>query len=419
VSGAERLRELYLAIAARLDGATLVKEARAEGTHVLALGKVAGPMFEGCREGLAARPALLVCPAQGAAPLVRGARVVLSDHPQPSERSVSAAREVLQLLAGLTAADRLLVLLSGGGSSLLAAPARGLTLEDKRETVALAASAGASIAQLNTIRKHLSAVKGGQLALACAAPITVLALSDVVGDDPATIASGPFSPDPTTYAEALALVRALAPGAPPPAIDHLARGAAGEVPETPKPGDRRLDHVSYRIIAGPGRAAAEAERVIATAGLAAGVLARQTEEPVPALAALYGERARGERAAGGAPRVLIGNGEPSIALPPAPGRGGRSTHLALLMAREIAGLTGVAFLAAGTDERDGNSDGCGAVVDGGTWRRASEAGLAPERALERADSASVLGALGAMVRGPGRSNLLDLHLLAVGAPDDD
>jgi glycerate 2-kinase len=413
---AARLTELYLEVAAAVDGARLVAEAlagerTARATHVLAIGKVAIPMFEGFTRVAGDPRAALVIAPDGEALARPGVRLLFSDHPQPTARSEAAARAALAFAHGLGPGDRLAVLLSGGGSALAAAPAAGLTLEDKRATVAAVARAGATIGELNTVRKHLSAVKGGQLALSCDAPVKVLALSDVVGSDPATIASGPFSADPTTFAQALALVQRFAPEAPAAARLRLERGAAGAERETPKPGDPRLAHVNYRVLAGPERVAAVAKEAIERAGLAADVLSRNTEDAVPTLAAAYAMRARRELDRG--PRVLTGNGEPRIVVS-GTGRGGRSTHLALLLAREIAGLP-VAFLAAGTDRYDGSAGASGAVVDGGTWEKAREAGLDPAAALDRCDSASVLEAVGALVQGPGRSNLLDLHLMAIGS----
>jgi hydroxypyruvate reductase len=420
--------DVYLEVSRRVDGARLVSEAAAalaperggEGrVSVLALGKVAFPMLDGLvarvgSERIAA--GLVIAPATRfprAPALPPGVEALVSDHPTPSDRSLAAGQAALAFARRLGPTDRLVVLLSGGGSALVAAPAPGLSFEDKRAATTAVARAGARIAELNTVRKHLSALKGGRLGAACAAPTTVLALSDVVGDDPGTIASGPFAPDPTTFADALALVRRLAPEAPAAVVRHLERGAAGAIDETPKPGAPRLAHVEHRILAGPGRVPAEAERIAAAAGLPLGELGRDTELDVEALAAEYGARARAEAAAGGGPRLLIGNGEPSIVVT-GDGRGGRATHLALLVAREISGLENVSFLAAGTDDRDGSADASGAAVDGTTWRRALAANLDPEGALARCDSATVLGALGVLVRGPGSSNLLDLHLLAIG-----
>jgi len=325
---------------------------------------------------------------------------------------VAAGRAARELLMAIAPSDRLVVLLSGGASAAMSVPAAGLSLDEKRTTTKAVARAGASIAELNTVRKHLSAIKGGQLALATQAQTTVLTLSDVVGSDPGVIASGPFSPDATTFAQALALVQRLAPNAPTAVFEHLRRGVAGALTETPKPGAPRLGHVDYKLLAGPERVPEEAKRIIEREGSAAGTLSLNTEASVDDLALQYGKRARRESQSGGPPHVLIGNGEPSIVVR-GDGRGGRATHLALLMAREIAGMPNIAFLAAGTDDRDGASDASGAIVDGSTWERAQSQGLDPAGALDRCDSEAPLKALGALVRGPGTSNLLDLHLLAM------
>lgn len=400
--------------------------------HVLAVGKVAFPMLRGWL-GAGGTPAsgLVIAPESsfpGAASIIprpiadrldaalpRRVGAIAADHPTPTARSEAAARAARNFVARLGAADRLLVLLSGGASSLMSLPAPELSLADKLAAAAAVARAGASIAELNCVRKHLSGVKGGRLATATRARMTVLALSDVVGDDPAVIGSGPFTPDPTTFAEALAIVERLAPHASPRAIARLALGASGQADETPKPGDPRLPRVDHRVLAGPPRVHAEARRAIEAGGVLAGMLARETELPIETLAASYVERARRETEVGGAPRVLIGNGEPRVVLPDAPGNGGRALHLALLVARGIAGLGGVSFLAAATDDRDGNTEVHGARVDGRTWPDAVARGIDPDGAIRRFDSHRVLAALGVTVRGPGTSNLLDLHLLSVGA----
>jgi hydroxypyruvate reductase len=418
---------IFLEVARRVDGASLVSSALASDPslvgagplHVLAVGKVSFPMFDGLVAHVGASriaSGLLVAPETrfpSAPRLPPGVRGLVSDHPDPSDRSVAAGRAARALVEALSPADRLVVLLSGGGSAAMAVPADGLSLDEKRATTKAVARAGASIAELNTVRKHLSAVKGGRLGVATRAPTVVLALSDVVGSDPGVIASGPFSADPTTFAQALSLVERLAPHAPARVVEHLRRGAAGELPETPKPGDPQLARIDYKLLAGPERVPEEARRVAEAAGFQIAEMSRNTEVSVTDLAALYGDLARRESQAGGGRRMFVGNGEPSIVVR-GNGRGGRATHLALVMARSIAGLPNVTFLAAGTDDRDGTSNASGAVVDGSTWARASAAGLDPEGALERCDSVSVLEPLGSLVRGPGSSNLLDLHLLAVG-----
>ncbi len=422
------LTDVFLEVARRVDGGALVREALASNRellladriHVLGIGKVAFPMVEGLfafaepgrlAGGLLVVPETCFAPAT---PLPSGFVALASDHPDPSRRSVAAAHAACDFLAALSPSDRLLVLLSGGGSAALALPAHDLSLEDKRATTRAVRRAGASISELNTVRKHLSAIKGGQLAIRARAPTVVFALSDVVSNDPSAIASGPFSPDPTSFAQALALVERFAPTAPARAVEHLRRGAAGVLRDTPKPGDCRLAHVDFRLVAGPERVADEARRVVLARGGVPAVLSRNTEAAIEELAVSYGRLARQEAASGRPARVLVGNGEPSIVLRGPAGRGGRATHLALAMAREIAGLPGVTFLAAGTDDRDGATDASGAVVNEATWTRAEDAGLDPAGALQRYDSEAPLEALGCLVRGPGTSNLLDLHLLGVG-----
>jgi glycerate 2-kinase len=255
--------EIFMEVAAHVDGATLVHgqataEAVAAATHVLAVGKVAFPMLLGAGEGANATPGSTPRPTLAIAPGPRvpaevplGVRVYPADHPTPSARSVAAAEAALAFVRALAPSDRLLVLLSGGTSSLLCAPAPSLTLDEKRGATGAVLRGGAAIGQLNAVRKHLSAIKGGLLALESRAPVTVLALSDVIGGEPATIGSGPFSPDPTTYADALDVVARTNAEIPEVARLHLERGRRGEVPETPKPGDPRLAHVTWTAVAGP------------------------------------------------------------------------------------------------------------------------------------------------------------------------
>jgi hydroxypyruvate reductase len=423
-------REIFLDVAAHVDGAALVRgaaaaDAVAAATHVLAIGKVAFPMLMGAREtvpaGGAPRPTLAIAPGPrvpAEKDVPAGVQVAPADHPQPTARSVAAGQAALAFVRALQPSDRLLVLLSGGGSSLMCVPAPGLTLEEKRAATGAVSRGGASITMLNAVRKHLSAIKGGRLALESRAPVTVLAISDVIGGEPATIASGPFSPDPTTYADALGAVAETKAELPATARQHLERGLRGEIPETPKPGDPRMAHVTWTAVAGPDRVPAEARRAAGERGLQAGVLSRDAEEDVDTLAAAYLERARHEAGAGGARRVLIGNGEPTIKVGADAGKGGRSTHLALAMARGLAELPPelqgrVAFLAAGTDDRDGDTPVSGGLVDGTTWARIRAAGIDPQKALERWDSYTALAAVGDTITGPGTSNVLDLHLLVV------
>jgi hydroxypyruvate reductase len=420
--------EVFLEVAAHVDGAALVRgaptaEAVAAATHVLAIGKVAFPMLLGAQAsgvpGSAPRPTLAIAPGPRVpTELPLGVVAVPADHPTPTARSVAAGDAAIGFVRALAPTDRLLVLLSGGASALLCAPAPGLTLEEKRGATGAVSRGGAAIGALNAVRKHLSAIKGGRLALESRAPVTVLALSDVIGGEPATIGSGPFSPDPTTYGDALEVVARTHALIPEVARLHLERGARGELPETPKPGDSRLAHVTWTAVAGPERVPAEARRAAEARGLSVAVLSRDIEDDVDAVAAAYLDRARHEAGLEGAPRALVGNGEPTIKVGADAGNGGRSTHLALAVARGLAALPAsthgrIAFLAAGTDDRDGDTLVSGGLVDGTTWTRIRAAGVDPQRALERWDSYTALAAVGDTVTGPGTSNVLDLHLLVV------
>jgi hydroxypyruvate reductase len=422
--------DIFLEVAAHVDGAALVRgpataEAVAAATHVLAVGKVAFPMLLGAGDGASATPGSAPRPTLAIAPGPRvptevplGVRVFPGDHPTPSARSVAAGEAALAFVRGLAPTDRLLVLLSGGASALLCLPAPGLTLEEKRAATGAVSRGGAAIGQLNAVRKHLSAIKGGRLALESRAPVNVLALSDVIGGEPATIGSGPFSPDPTTYADALDVVAQTRADIPDVARLHLERGRRGELPETPKPGDPRMAHVTWTAVAGPERVPAEARRGAEARGLTVSVLSRDAEDDVDTLAAAYLDRARHEASHDGPGRALVGNGEPTIRVGDDAGKGGRSTHLALAVARGLASLPAsthghIAFLAAGTDDRDGDTPVSGGLVDGTTWTRIRAAGLDPQGALERWDSYTALAAVGDTVTGPGTSNVLDLHLLIV------
>ena len=437
---AQTLADVYADVAAACDGGRLLTKALAAGTanpllardladvlhdgrpaRVLALGKVALPMLEGLLADITVRPprsGLVVTTAAQAArntlALPHGFALHIGEHPLPGVGSHLAGRAVRDFVVATPENEALIVLLSGGGSALAVMPAATLSLADKVAATAALAQSGADIRELNTVRKHLSAIKGGQLAALARGRVVVIALSDVIGDDPSVIASGPFFPDPTTYQQAAEILARQAPGAPAAAHEHLRAGARGAHPETYKL-PAAATSIAHHILAGPSHVRHAARAAVVARGWAPARGEEQTEVNVEALADIY--TAHALAGANAAPCVLIGNGEPRIALPThiAPGCGGRASHLALLMARTIDGLQGTAFLAAGTDDRDGNSDAAGAVVDGGTWKDAHALGLDPQIALERHDSASLLARLGALVVAPARSNLLDLHLLACGA----
>ncbi|HXJ32507.1 MAG TPA: DUF4147 domain-containing protein [Candidatus Eisenbacteria bacterium] len=326
-------------------------------------------------------------------------------HPVPDAAGVAATTDLLRAVAAAPVDALVLVLLSGGASALLVAPAQGIAFEEKRELTRALVAAGAEIGGLNAVRKHLSAVKGGGLARAAAhaAAVWTLVLSDVVGDDLATIASGPAEADPTTYADALAVIEHHAIAMPPSIRRHLGDGAAGAIAETAKPGDPATTRVRSVLV---GRNA-DALR-------AAGVEARRRGYHVTGWpAALAGDAAIAGRALAHAiaratsAEAIVAGGETTVRALPG-GLGGRSQHLGLAAALELAGSSAV-LLAAGTDGVDGPTDAAGACVDGGTIERARRRGLDPEAALAATDSHRLLAATGDLIRtGPTGTNVADV-----------
>jgi glycerate 2-kinase len=342
-------------------------------------------------------------------------RIVEASHPVPDERGRAAAVELRQLAASAGPDDLVIFVVSGGGSALLPAPAPPITLEDKRRVTELLLAAGATIADLNTVRKHLSLVKGGQLARA-AAPATVLtlALSDVIGNSIDVIASGPTAPDPSTYAGAREILRrfGLDERAPRTILDRLEAGALGRIPETPKPEDPIFDRVTNLLIGDNSLVVEAAAARAAALGYA----------PVVLTGALAGEArlvardfvAKGRVLTG--PACLIAAGETTVTVT-GPGAGGRCQEFALAAALELAGGPNLTILAAGTDGTDGPTDAAGALADRATVGRAARLGLDAEAALVANDSHTFFGAVGDLVRtGPTGTNLLDLYLLVVEPP---
>jgi glycerate-2-kinase len=399
-----------------------VEDAGAAQAVLLAFGKAALPMAQAAAQAMHGRCARGLAVAPKEAPralwnLPPGIEPMAAEHPTPGQGSLLAGRRALDLAAGLERDEALVCLVSGGGSSLVCAPAPGVPLEDKRATTDLLLRSGADIVEMNTVRKHLSAVKGGWLAAAAhpAAVLTML-LSDVVGDPIESIASGPTCADPSTFAEAEEVLRrrGLLDRTPASVRRHLARGIAGEVPETPKPGAPRLARASHRVI-GSNRSAMEAAGEFAAAR---GVAVRLRRDSIVGEASTAGRSlaveariARDGRLQAGPPLLLLSGGETTVTVR-GNGRGGRNCELALAFALEIAGLPGVRLLSAGTDGKDGCVDAAGAFADGGTVERARAIGLDPADALDRNDSGTLFEALGDLLTtGPTGTNVMDLQLL--------
>lgn len=376
---------------------------------VVAFGKAALPMLRAGGEAYPGVPGLAVPPHGSAAPgALPGTEIYPASHPVPGEDSVRAAGAVLARVSALPAESRVLVLVSGGGSALLSAP-WGVTLAQKQALTRELLAAGADITAINTVRKHLSRVKGGRLAAATRAEVRALLISDVIGDDPSVIASGPTVPDPTTFADALAVLDRFGIAAP-EARAHLAAGTRGEVPETPKPG--ALPHAHTQIIGSGGVLLAAARDALARRGIAAHLLSATQDGDVRDLAAGHAAEI-GRRLPGlTAPLVLLSGGEATVTLR-GDGVGGRNQEFALWLLRDL-GENGVYALSAGSDGIDGSSAAAGAVLTPDSLARARRLGLDPDAFLARNDSGTFFRRLGdAVVTGPTGHNLGDLRLLVL------
>ena len=342
-------------------------------------------------------------------------------HPMPTAGSVAAGRRALALAAGLGPHEVMVLLLSGGASAGLAAPIAGLTLEDKSAVTSVLLRAGVAIDGLNCVRKHLSAIKGGRLAVAAGGCVVTLAISDVVDpepDDPAVIGSGPTTPDPTTFEEALAICRA-AGGAgtlPRAALNALERGASGKIEESPKPGDPRLAGASYHLIGSRCDAIEGAACKARELGFSVSVI----DEPVTGEARRAGEGyvRTIARLAHEQPRPLciLSAGETTVQVTGG-GRGGRNQEFALATAFHLVRRFPEAVVASvGTDGIDGPTDAAGALVDTSTPGRAAERRLhRPEHYLAANDSYTFFKALGDLIRtGPTDTNVGDLQVALIG-----
>jgi hydroxypyruvate reductase len=335
-------------------------------------------------------------------------------HPDPNEASLEAAERALALARGMSADECLLVLLSGGASAMLCAPAEGLDVRGKAAAARALMRAGVPIDRLNCVRKHLSRIKGGRLA--AVAPRTVtLALSDVHGpveDDPGVIGSGPTVADPTTYADSLAVIRESGAEVPAAAVAHLERGARGEVEETIKPGDPRLARSAYVVIGNRHAALAGATRAAQARGYAVVALPDATAGEARAAALAFVSEAKWLAAGAARPLCVLAAGETTVTVT-GDGLGGRNQEFALAALPLLGAIGRAAALgSAGTDGIDGPTDAAGAIVDSSSLERAGLAGVEWRAALERNDAYRFFEPLGDLIRwGPTATNVGDVHAL--------
>jgi glycerate 2-kinase len=387
-------------------------------TVVVGAGKASAAMARAVEEHWpAALEGLVVTRYDHAVPCER-IEIVEAAHPVPDAAGRDAARRIRERVQGLGEDDLVLALISGGGSALLSMPADGLSFEDKQALTQALLRSGATIHEMNCVRKHLSAIKGGRLVAAAApARVTALMISDVPGDDPAVIASGPTVPDPTTLEDARAILRKYSINEPKAALDALERAEN----ETPKPGDPAFERVDNRIIGAPQRSLEAAARVAAEAGIAAHILGDAIEGEATDVAQVMAGIARQVIRHGQpfqAPCVLLSGGETTVTVK-GEGRGGRNVEFLLELATALAGHPEVSAIACDTDGIDGTEDNAGALLLGDTLERAAARKLDARARLADNDGYGFFEALGDLVvTGPTLTNVNDFRAILIGIPGE-
>ncbi|MGH8616281.1 MAG: glycerate kinase type-2 family protein [Burkholderiales bacterium] len=340
--------------------------------------------------------------------------VIEAGHPVPDEAGERAAQRIRDEVAALGPDDLLLALVSGGGSALLSLPVPSITMADLKATTKELLRCGARIEEINTVRKHLSAIQGGRLAAQCKAPILSLVISDVTGDDPTHIASGPCAPDPTTYADAQAILLRYGCAVPAAVTATLARGRRGELAETPKPGDALFARVENRVIATAQQSLQAAADKFLGNDITPVILGDSVTGEAREVAKVYGALARQIRAHGtpfNTPVALISGGECTVTVR-GKGRGGRCAEFLLALAADLEGAPGIFALAADTDGIDGSEDNAGALLAPDSLTRAQALGVRAGERLADNDGYGFFSALGDLVvTGPTRTNVNDYRAI--------
>lgn len=383
-------------------------------TFILGAGKGAGLLAQGLESILGERvTGGVVALPQGQQVNLQKVTAIQGEHPLPGPGSLLAAERMISLLSSKQDTDLICFCLTGGASSLLVSPVPGLALTDKLEVNRQLIACGADIVAINTVRKHLSRIKGGGLArLAFPSPLVSFILSDVIGDDLSTIGSGPTVPDPTTFRDAWKILDAFAilDKIPVPAHTYLQEGCAGRRQETPKPGDPLFTHVSNLLI-GSNRMALEAAAAKAKLlGFSPWIVDDPLHGDTADAARKFSHTMQTVLASNDFPVCLLAGGETTVRVTGS-GTGGRNQEFALIVAQTLQNDTRWALLSAGTDGIDGPTDAAGAFVDGHTINQAREKGLDPEEALRTNDSYSFFTALGALFQ-PGQTgtNVMDIKI---------
>ena len=403
-------------------GALRIALNRFDRVFLIGAGKAALPMAAAAADvlGDCIDGGLLITKRGHAGSSIPGIPMIEAGHPIPDRNGLAASKRVLELLSQLNARDLLIVLVSGGASALLPAPAEPITLRDKQRTTKLLLKAGANIAELNAVRKHLSALKGGNLATrAHPAMVVGLLLSDVIGDPLDTIGSGLTAPDPTTFADAVAVLDKyqLTQRIPAAVRDRLFQGAAGALPDTPKPGDPVFRNV-HNVIVGSNRLALEAAAAKARSlGYRTLILSSIIQGEASEVARVHAQILHEIHLSGNPvkrPACILSGGETTVTVR-GRGKGGRSQEFALAAAIAIAGLPASIIMSAGTDGTDGPTDAAGAVASASTLGRAAQLGLDAAKHLDANDSYPFFDALGDLMRtGPTGTNVMDIHIMLAG-----
>jgi hydroxypyruvate reductase len=390
---------------------------RFRNVYVIGAGKAGASMARAAERVLGRRiTAGLVNVKDGHVAKLRRIELNECGHPVPDARGVAGAGRIARIAAGAQEDDLVVCLISGGASALLPLPAEGVTLEEKQAITRLLLASGANIHEINTLRKHISGIKGGQLArLAAPATVEALLLSDVIGDSPGVIGSGPAAPDASTYAEAAGILDkyGIRGRAPVSVRERIGRGARGEILETPKPGDPIFARVRNTVVGSNRLALGAAARRARQLGFRTLILSSEIEGETREIARMHAAIARQIARAGQPvkpPACIITGGETTVTIK-GDGLGGRNQEFVLAAAIDIAGLDNTVVFSAGTDGTDGPTDAAGAVADGQTLRR--NPGARP--CLDHNDSYHYFQSLGDLViTGPTNTNVMDVRIILVG-----
>jgi len=392
-----------------------------DNIYIIGMGKAAASMALAAEEVLGDRlTSGIVNVKYGHVAPIRRVRINEAGHPLPDDAGLSGTREIIDLLRSTGERDLVLCLISGGGSALLPMPAEGLALADKQGLTKALLECGATIHEINALRKHVSAVKGGRLArLAYPSTLVSLILSDVIGDDLDTIASGPTVPDGVTFEGCGEVIDkyALRGKIPAPVEAYIDKGIKGEAEETPKPGDRAFLKTQNVIVGSNILSALAAKEKAAELGYKSILLSTYIHGETEEVAKVHGAIAKEILRSGnplGPPVCVVSGGETTVTID-GPGLGGRNQEFSLAAAIEIDGLDNVVILSGGTDGTDGPTDAAGAIADGSTVKRAEVLGLSAKASLAKNDSYNFFSPLGDLIiTGPTNTNVMDLRLVLVG-----